>query len=174
MPIEVESWEQGAAWVAWCLDDHSPKGIFEPASPIPWLVEGRQNFHLLPWERKRAEYAEQQARFAARPRCTVERAWARLALNTLAEQLEIISADSLVMFDFDGSVLRIGCGEKVIAMPAEGNRWEQPFLISGKVLKNLPKRLMTPSVDFSIWESALRIGNRRYRDDVSMEKVDHP
>ncbi|HYE37087.1 hypothetical protein [Methylocaldum sp.] len=162
MPSEVESLEQGVAWVTWCLDDHSPKGMFEPASPIPWLAVGRQNRHLLPWEKERAAYA-------ARPHCTVERAWARLALNTLAEKLNLVGEKTMAIFDFDGSVLRISCGETVIAMPADGLPWTQPFSIAAGLLRNLPKRLMTSAVEFSIWDSALQIGNRRYRGVIAGE-----
>jgi len=48
MPAEVESFEQGIAFVAHCLDTHA-NGLFKPAAPVPWLAQGRQNRHLLPW-----------------------------------------------------------------------------------------------------------------------------
>jgi hypothetical protein len=167
MPIEVESWEQGAAWVTWCLDKHSAGRKFDPASPIPWLAEGRQNLHLLPWERKRAAYE-------ARPHCWVERPWAKLALNALAEQLEKASNETFVTFSFDGAVLRIDCQEKVIAMPAEGGPWPQPFSIPSTAFKNLPKRLTGVTVEFSIWDSALTIGNRRYSGVVPLPSEANP
>ena len=54
MPLEVESFEQGVAFVTHCLDS-SAGGVFNPFSPAPWLVEGRQYRHLLPWNKKSVE-----------------------------------------------------------------------------------------------------------------------
>jgi hypothetical protein len=51
LPIEFESFEQGVAWITWCLDGG---GIdkFEPLKPVNWLETGRKNFNLLPWLRE--------------------------------------------------------------------------------------------------------------------------
>src|SRR5258706_16473000 len=51
MPLEVESFEQGVALVTHCLDSHAG-GVFEAASPVPWLIEGRQYRNLLPWNKR--------------------------------------------------------------------------------------------------------------------------
>ena len=56
MPLEVESFEQGVALVTHCLDSHAG-GVFSPSSPVPWLIEGRQYRHLLPWNKKSVESA---------------------------------------------------------------------------------------------------------------------
>lgn len=53
IPLELESFEQGIALVAYCLDSYSPNGRFEPALPAPWLIEGRKHRKLLPWNRSR-------------------------------------------------------------------------------------------------------------------------
>ncbi|MGD0226228.1 MAG: hypothetical protein ABSF71_28175 [Terriglobia bacterium] len=69
IPPEVESVEQGMAWIAWCLDD-AAGGRFEPLAAPQWLKEGRQYLHLLPRKRRMAAYA-------ARPQCVVQRAGSR-------------------------------------------------------------------------------------------------
>jgi len=48
MPLEVESFEQGVAFVTHCLDSHA-SGNFESSLPVEWLKNGRQYRHLLPW-----------------------------------------------------------------------------------------------------------------------------
>jgi hypothetical protein len=50
MPTEVESFEQGVAFVTHCLDSHAG-GVFQPVLLVPWLDEGRQNRNLLPWNK---------------------------------------------------------------------------------------------------------------------------
>jgi hypothetical protein len=54
LPVEVESFEQGVALVTHCLDS---QGIFNPSVPVPWLIDGRQYRHLLPWNKKSVESA---------------------------------------------------------------------------------------------------------------------
>jgi hypothetical protein len=51
MPTEVESFEQGVAFVTYCLDKHAD-GNFAPAVEAPWLEAGRRYRHLLPWNSK--------------------------------------------------------------------------------------------------------------------------
>lgn len=46
MPVEVESFEQGVAFVAHAV------GNVESDQPPPWLSQGRQWAGLLPWRRK--------------------------------------------------------------------------------------------------------------------------
>jgi hypothetical protein len=55
LPVEVESIEQGMAFVAWSLDN-ATHGQFQPAITPSWLETGRRNRHLLPWVRERALY----------------------------------------------------------------------------------------------------------------------
>jgi hypothetical protein len=155
LPPEVESAEQGIAWVAWCLDN-AAGGRFEPAAAPAWLAEGRQHLHLLPWERESAAYA-------ARPHCVVQRDWARVALKALGEQLTTVDDEVPVTFGFDGNVLTISCAGKISPMPAEGSPWTQPYSIGAGALRSLPKRLMSYSIQFSVWDAVLTIGNRCYR-----------
>lgn len=51
LPTEFESYEQGVAWITWCLDGGGTDR-FEPLKPVNWLETGRKNFNLLPWLRE--------------------------------------------------------------------------------------------------------------------------
>jgi len=154
LPMEVESAEQGKAWVTWCLDD-AAGGRFKPLTAPPWLAEGSQYFHLLPWKRRMAAYE-------ARPHCAVDRNWARIPLRTLGQQLTTADDETQVILGFDGNVLTITCGGKTCPMLAQGSPWTDQFSIKAGVLRPLPTRLRH-SVEFSIWDGILGIGNRRFK-----------
>lgn len=154
MPLAVESREQGIAWLVWILDNATGRRCQPPNGP-EWIAEGRKHIHLLPWERERAEYA-------ARPCCSIERNWMKLALKSLAEHLTTVDAETPVDFSFDGSVLTIRCAAKVCVTPAKGQAWNQVFSMPAGKLHGLPKRLMRDPIEVSVWQSCLTIGNRRY------------
>jgi hypothetical protein len=108
MPREVESWEQGVAWVTWYVDDHIDM-ISKATSRLDWLKEGRKNRHLLPWERQRVASEEERVAYESRPRCQVQRDWARVALRQLASQIAAVDDDTDVTFHFNGEALMIRC-----------------------------------------------------------------
>jgi hypothetical protein len=128
LPRQVKSLKQCAAWIVWNLDQHSSRGTFRPARDVGWIDEGRQNQRLLPWVMSRAEYE-------ARPQCTVQRDWLRLALKTLGKHLASLPDDGIVVFSFDGSVFSIRCDKKVIAFPGEGLPWTVCFKVEAKTLR---------------------------------------
>jgi len=165
LPPEVESIKQGMAWVAWCLDNNADGRRFEPNVVPAWLAEGRLHRHLLPWERERAAYE-------ARPRCDVRRDYARVALKMLGERLAGVDDETLIEFVFNGTVLTICCAGKVSPMPADGPAWTQSYLVRAGTLRSLPKRLMSESVEISVWEAFLRIGNRSYRLAIAPDMAD--
>lgn len=169
LPPEVESVEQGMAWLAWCLDA-AAGGRFAPRAAPAWLREGRLRLHLLPWNRESAAYDENVAcdAYDARPRCAVRRDWARVALRTLGGLLTMVDDEAPVIFRFDGTVLTIRCAGKLTAMPAEGLAWTQPYSIRAGALRMLPKRLMSDSVHISIRNSVLTIGNQCYKPVVAI------
>jgi hypothetical protein len=51
LPRQLESREQGMAWLAWILD-RAAGGKFAPEFPPAWLALGRHHFGLLPWKQK--------------------------------------------------------------------------------------------------------------------------
>lgn len=161
MPRQVDSREQCAAWIVWNIDSAAADGVFHPARIASFLAMGREHRNRLPWVMEAAAYA-------ARPRCSVARDWAKVALKTLAENLTAVRADSIVEFGFDGAVLRIRAGDKVVALPGEGPAWSKTYGITAENLRLLPKRLMRQIVEVSVWESKLHIGRCCYAGVVDV------
>jgi hypothetical protein len=95
----------------------------------------------------------------ARPKCTVEREWLRKALNKLKERLSELPDETNVAFSFDGSVFSTRCDGELIAIAGQGAPWTVTFNAGASALRHVPKRLMNDSIEVSIWESNIRIGN---------------
>jgi hypothetical protein len=150
IPLQVESFEQGVAYIAFALHD------FQPQKPILWLNQGRQWAELLPWERNRRKYAE-------RPKCFVDWEWFRVAANKLREQAKSADPNDFAIIEFDGEVLRIKTRVELIAMPAQGTSWDQPCFIPVSKLNFLPKRITKQPVCLSIWDGKLTVGNRAFQ-----------
>ncbi len=164
MPWEVESYEQGLAWITWCLDQKARDRKFEPAVSGDWLLEGRKHFDLLPWEKERIAWEAELALYNARPHCFVHRDWVRVVRRKLIEYLEILEDEELVIFEFDGEVLNIRNKCAIIAVPAEGIIWSNKYVLKAKELRTLPKRLMNEMVEFCYWNSTFKIDSCRYKD----------
>lgn len=161
MPEEVESAEQGIAWVTYCLDQHAPGGVFVPAREVPWLEIGRQYKHLLPWE-------QQMAAYAARPICWAGRDFVRAALRDLARLLSEADKDAQIVFSFDGEVLMIRVAGGFTAIPARGEKWDRRFCLNATRFWGPPKRLHDP-VSIVVGGGAITIGNYLYH---GVEEVD--
>jgi hypothetical protein len=159
LPCQIKSLKQCAAWIVWNLDQHSDHRLFNPARPVGWIQEGRENQKFLPWVMSTAEYE-------LRPQCTVQWNWLRLALETLGEHLASLPDDGIVVFSFDGSVFSIRCDKKVIAFPGEGLPWTVCFRVEARTLRRSPRRLMREHIDVSIWESRIRFGSWSYEGAV--------
>jgi hypothetical protein len=164
-----------AAYIAYHLDKIVSGSTFVPEKESPWLVTGRANKHLLPWEKQwqvEREMAEIQARiYRARPHCTVERKWLRLALNSLADYLTLAADDEPVKFDFHGSVLCIRCMEREIVVGAKSDSLGFHCSVPAGKLRMLPKRLMSENVDVSIWMERLQIDRCRYDGLVELDPI---
>jgi hypothetical protein len=63
MPLEIDSFEQGVAWIS-----HGIGTDFQPRIPTPWLADAREWKDHLPWVREMKSYEY-------RPQCSVERDW---------------------------------------------------------------------------------------------------
>ena len=81
MPRVLTSRNLGLALIAYCLDNVAGRGGFRPATPTPWLDEGRTYRDILPWVRAEAEA---RAEYENRPRCSVSRDWLRLGIKKLS------------------------------------------------------------------------------------------
>jgi hypothetical protein len=152
LPRKVESLKKCAAWIVWHLDQRSEGRVFRPARLVGWIDEGRQNQSLLPWVMSRAEHE-------ARPQCTVQRDWLRLALKALTEHVASLADNNVVVFSFDGSVFSIRSDKKVIAFPGEGLPWTVCFRVEARALRRPPKRLMQECIGVSVWKSRIEFGS---------------
>ena len=161
LPRRVESLKQCAAWIVWHLDQHSGGRTFKPARHMGWFDEGRQNRRLLPWVKSQAE-------FDARPQCTVQRDWLRLALKTLSGRVAVLPDSTIVAFHFDGSIFSIRFEKKVIAFPGEGPPWTVSFSVESRTLRQQPKRrLMREYIGISVWDSRIRFDSWSYEGIVA-------
>lgn len=164
---EVKSREQCAAWIIWHLDQAAYGSVFIPERDVGWVTEGRENLNSLPWVANMTAYD-------ARPKCTVQRNWLRLALKTLRDILGSLSDEIPVVFDFNGTVLMIQCAGKTVAFPAEGRSWPKQFMIPAGKIRNLPKRLMMETVVVSVWKEQLNIERYAYTGVLEITSVEKP
>lgn len=162
IPQFVESRELCAAWIVWHLDGYADGRIFQPMREVAWLHEGRNYKHLLPWERERVNREREQEEYRARPHCTAQRDWLRLALKTLKEYLAKAEDVEPVEIGFDGKVLSFRLAGNVVVLAAEGSPWPTSFTLPAGKLRPLPKRLMSADIDVSVWRSRLNIDGSRY------------
>jgi len=148
-PILVESFEQGVAWVTYCLDK-----VFHPPLDSPeWLLRGRQWAEHLPWVRRQLSYE-------ARPRCLVERDWMKVARRRLREASDRNSSQAIIAVSFDGTVMRLtGSGTEVV-LPAAGIAWPTPYSVMMTDLLEVTRRLTQPAVEIGVWDDRLQVGNR--------------
>jgi hypothetical protein len=169
MPIQVVSREQCVAWITWHLDVAADGTVYTPASPVDWLAEGRKHYSLLPWVVERLKRLREREEYDARPQCTTQREWMKLALKTLAEHLANLPDIEPVDVGFDGKVLSFRVAGYLVVLAAEGTPWPSQFTLPAGKLRWLPKRLMSAWVGVSVWRSHLYI--ERYRYDGIVEKT---
>jgi hypothetical protein len=148
LPATVESLEQLKAFLAYHLSDAMTINVPD------WITEGRALSHLLPWERDAASYA-------TRDRCTVRREWLKLALKDLADALKNLQLAEEVKFTFDGSVVSIDCGRRIIVQ-AEGSAWREACRVRVRELTPLPTRIKHDPTQLEVWDSHLIIGGCSY------------
>lgn len=160
LPRRVESLKQCAAWVVWNLDQQWDGRVFRPARSLEWVEEARRNRRLLPWVMSQAEYD-------ARPHCTVQRDWLRLARKNLREHLGSLPDNAIVVFSFDGAAFSIRCDTKLIVFPGDGSPWTVCFRVEAKTLRQESKRrLMREYIGVSIWNSRIEFGPWSYEGMV--------
>ena len=114
---EVVSIEQCALLIAYYLRDY-------PIARLPaWLIEGRRDRHLLPWN---LDAARRQAAYDALPKCFVRRDWLRLGLTSLSAMIAAKPDDTVVRFAFANDVLSVECGDERFVVSASGLPWRAP------------------------------------------------
>lgn len=79
--------------------------------------------------------------------------------------------DEPVSFEFDGTLLKIRCGDCLIPGAAIGNTWPSRYILKACQLRDLPIRLKQPEVWFSFWNEKLSIANWSY-EGVVPERIE--
>lgn len=150
MPLIAESREQICAWIAYGLGQgHLPKDCPD------WLLEGYACKHVLPWERA-------AARYAGRPRCSVARAWMRLAAAKLRQLGEKAGPGDSCEVSFDGTVLKFHAAGVTVPLPADGEAWPEVFQLELSHLAGVPKRFMQDPVFVDVFKGHVGIGRHQY------------
>lgn len=162
IPGMLDSLQEAAAWLAYALDS-AHGGEFRPTIPAPWLAEGRGCRMLLPMEQARERMRLWNEAFLACPQCTCERTWARHVFRRLAQLLDSLPDDSPVTLYFDGEVLVIRCGGRLLPMPGVGVRWPTVFTLPAGQLRHLPRRFTRTTVRLAVFEGELLIDRNHYR-----------
>lgn len=159
LPAAVESLDQLKAMLAYNL-----RHVMTSNAP-EWILRGISFLHLVPQVQKevssRVEYEAQNAAYVARDRCAVRREWLKLALKDLAQALTTLQPQDAITFAFDGSMLTIDCGRRIIVQ-AEGSAWRDSHSIRAADLATVPKRLMRDPTEVSAYGDYLLIGNCGY------------
>ena len=151
MPMAVESFEQGVAWIVDALQRH---GYTPPVKPT-WYLAGEAHRGLLPLERRRAEYE-------ARPQCLVDRDFLRPAIRRLRAQAANASPAEIASISFDGEILRFRISNMPVAVSAVGTPWPESYAVAAIKLQFLPKRLMDEQVFVSVLNGRLSIGRSSF------------
>lgn len=150
LPLNVESKKQCVALISYYIGS-----AFRPSNQCQWLKDGRDWRSHLPW------IAEQEA-YNARPQCTVERDWFRVAAQKLRDIAPGAEEQETVLINFDGEIFKMHICETVLAMPAIGKAWKAQIAVQLSCFNFLPKRIMGPLVSISIWKDCLQIDNRSF------------
>ncbi len=151
LPLEVESYEQGVALIAYNIGRN-----FTPTRATPWLLLGRMWEEHLPGRHEMRLYKQ-------RPQCHVNAEWFRVAVKKLIAAGEKASDESRFTVTFRDSVLKFDLAGEILAMPAAGNSWKQVCQCRTRELMRLSKRTPSSGMPFCIWDNCLLIGNRRVR-----------
>jgi hypothetical protein len=169
MPLQVESCEQCAAWIAWHLYENLPRNDkVIPRSKTHLIVFGLQHKVLLPWERARLLREREAEEYNLRPSCVVDRGLIKLGLKTLAKYIEPCANSDRITIWFDGQILLFEINEKRVILQAEGPVWQFHYAIPAGQLRIMPKRLLSEAVDVSIWRNRLQIERSWYDGIVEL------
>jgi hypothetical protein len=156
MPLEVESVEQGVAWLV-----HGIGADFVPSEPIEWFEAGKSLKHLLPWEQQRemrlAELNEFNRRRQARPHCKVARSLVRSIFNHLGLVTAAVDIPIEYTITFNGCELAVSVPRARVGVPAAGSAaWPLEYRGDVATLLSLAKRRFNSDpVEVGVWAGAL-------------------
>lgn len=149
IPLQVESYEQGVALMAYYL--RSTKLKNKP----DWLDEGLALREHLPWEKETKAYNEN-------PVAIIEHEWFRILVKKIRILIPSSSDDDVTKFSFDGSVLKVVCNNETFVITGLGKDWQKTVSVKTKSLDFLPKRIQNKDILIYVWKDYLYIGNRAF------------
>ncbi len=170
MPVLLDSDEVAIAWLTWMLETYF-KNRIEILTPFEWLEVGRQNFHLLPWVKKRIAYDLRESEYQASPRCCTCRTDTRTIVRTISNKIKDQGHEFVIRLRFDGEVLKIDTPEIFLAIPAQGEAWKNNFQISASAFLNVPRRFLRDYVEWAIFEERLHLNRLLISDTVIKEDI---
>jgi hypothetical protein len=150
LPLEVESYEQGIALLAYYL--RNATFINKP----DWLIEGLALSEHLPWEKEIRAYNEN-------PKAIIEHEWFRVLVKKLRLLISVSKEEDVTRYSFKGNVLEVVCNNESLVISGLGKDWHRTATVKTKSLDSLPKRILNKSILVYIWEDNLHIGNRLYK-----------
>jgi len=119
------------------------------------MIEGRNYWDVIPFVREARAYEN-------RPRCKIDREYARAMREKLREQLSKCSLSEAVTFSFDGRILTLRIRGNNIEVVAKGEAWPNVYGVSLCADTKLPARFSSPCVEISFHEGKLIFENYRY------------
>ena len=109
---------EAAAWLSYAL-----KSYKSDLEPLPdWFVEGERHWDLIP-------IVARQRAYEARPKCYIDRDYARPLRRNLLEDISWLREESEMTVSFDGRVLSIVHGHRVHEVLASGDSWPSPYRV---------------------------------------------
>ena len=157
LPVDLDTPEAAAAWASYALQSH--RGELEPLPD--WMLYGELNRDQLPWVRKQRE-------FEARPRCYINRDYARVFRRALQRSIAELEDEAVVRIDFDGCVLTARLNGSTHGVDAEGEAWPHPFEIAVSSETQLPSRFMAPRVEVSYYDGVVHFGRDSYNAEEAV------
>jgi hypothetical protein len=147
VPMEVESFEQGVAYISYGLGSRFNSSI----SP-QWYLDGLNWKNQLPWLKANEEFRNTPSAYIQHDYFKlIEKKMSAIAINA--------KEDETTTFSFDGEILRIVCSGNLIVTQAVGKAWTSNAVIKTKTLIYLPKRIRKDGISIYIWKDNLNIGN---------------
>ena len=151
IPADLGSALEAAAWVSYALRSYR-----KDLEPLPdWFVEGERHWDLIPHVRERREYE-------ARPKCYIDRDYARPLRSKLLEQLYYPTGEAEMTFSFDGSILSIVHRNSVHRVVASGDSWPSSYRVIVDPEAKLPTRFNRPEVEVSVFKGYILFDERRF------------
>lgn len=156
IPPDLETASAAAAWVSYQLKPHR-SGL----EPLPaWFLEGEEHWDLVPPAVEEREIRERSEAYRARPKCFIDRDYARPLRRKLRTALSGLAGATAMEVGFDGRVLSIALGGEIHEVAASGDRWPSSYRVTVSARTRLPGRFRSPEVVVSVFEGHFRVAGQ--------------